>query len=259
MAFLTILLVTLLAVIAVTMQHGRSNTQSSAAMTQTLFDQFVTAGGHIVWFILLPMSFITIYLAVEYCITIRRKKLLPHAIGQKIVDTIQSFGTERFKSQAAQSNDLITTAVATALNQSQDDWFRIRNALFESLQEQGLALIRKIEWVNLIGNVAPMVGLFGTVVGMIILFNTIAAAQGQPHPAQLAYGIGVALVTTFWGLLIAIPALTIHGAFRNRIETLLSDAVTEIENILPQIKNGLQNLRQASSPSDMKTKQPLQE
>ena len=117
----------------------------------------------------------------------------------------------------------------------------MRSALDESLQEQSWALVRKIEWLNLIGNVSPMVGLFGTVFGMIKLFNAIVVAGGQPQPAQLADGISVALVTTFWGLFIAIPALAIHGVFRNRIEALASDAVTESENIVPEIRRSLKN------------------
>ena len=76
---------------------------------------------------------------------------------------------------------------------------------------------------------------------MIKLFNAIVVAGGQPQPAQLADGISVALVTTFWGLFIAIPALAIHGVFRNRIEALAGDAVTESENIVPEIRRSLKN------------------
>ena len=79
---------------------------------------------------------------------------------------------------------------------------------------------------------------------MIKLFNAIVTAGGQPQPAQLAGGISVALVTTFWGLFIAIPALALHGVFRNRIETLISDAVTEAENIMPQIRQCLKKQAQ---------------
>jgi biopolymer transport protein ExbB len=101
-----------------------------------------------------------------------------------------------------------------------------------------------------------MVGLFGTVFGMIKLFNAIVIAGGQPQPAQLAEGISVALVTTFWGLFIAIPALAIHGVFQNRIETILSDATVEAENILPQIKPSLKKQQQVQP---LEQKQPIQE
>ncbi len=123
----------------------------------------------------------------------------------------------------------------------------MRNAFFESLEEQSTGLLRKIEWLNLIGNVSPMVGLFGTVFGMIKLFNAIVLAGGQPQPAQLAEGISVALVTTFWGLLIAIPALGIYGIFRNRIESLMSGAVVDVENIMPEIARSLKKQKQVEA------------
>ena len=71
---------------------------------------------------------------------------------------------------------------------------------------------------------------------MIKLFNAVVISGGQPSPVQLADGISVALVTTFWGLFIAIPALAIHGVFRNRIETLVNEAVGEADDIIVTIR-----------------------
>jgi biopolymer transport protein ExbB len=137
----------------------------------------------------------------------------------------------------------------------------MRNLLFESLQEQASRLMRRIEWLNLIGNVSPMVGLFGTVFGMIKLFNAIVTAGGQPQPVHLAGGISVALVTTFWGLFIAIPALAIHSVFRSRIETLANDAVIEAENIVPEIRRSIkkQTPSIAESQRAVRVKQPISE
>ena len=105
-----------------------------------------------------------------------------------------------------------------------------------------------------------MVGLFGTVFGMIKLFNAIVISGGQPQPAQFAGGISVALVTTFWGLLIAIPALTVHSILRNRIESLTADAAEEVENILFELishlkKNKLSpRIKQVSGPGKSATR-----
>ena len=63
--------------------------------------------------------------------------------------------------------------------------------------------------------------------------------ETQPQPALLADGISVALVTTFWGLFIAIPALSMYGVFRNRIEGLVSDAIGEADEIMPKIRMSL--------------------
>jgi len=234
-------LVVALAAVTTVIVSVRGNGLGAGSMggqRQTFFAQFVVAGGPIVWFVLLPMSLVTVYLAVAHCLTIRRAKLLPEGGGGRIAETVRRFGAEQLGGQISERSDFVTRAVVSAINRGRGDWFRMRNALFESLEEQALVFIHKIEWISLIGNVSPMVGLFGTVFGMIKLFNAIVTAGGQPQPAQLAEGISIALVTTFWGLLIAIPALTVHGVFRNRIETILSEAVAEAENILPEITYG---------------------
>ncbi len=254
---LVILLAVVLSVIVVGMRVDLRWAAARPAQTRTLFEQFVIAGGPIVWFVLLPISFITVYLAAWHFLTIRRKKLLPPAIARKIVEIVRQFGIRQLEARIAEQDDFVSVAIVKSVSQGRADWFRMRSLVAESLQDQASQQLRKIEWLNLIGNVSPMVGLFGTVFGMIKLFNAIVTAGGQPQPAQLAEGISVALVTTFWGLAIAIPALAMHGVFRNRIETLISDAVAETENIMPQIRLSLK--KQTESHPTEKRKQPIRE
>ena len=225
----------------------------------TFFEQFVIAGGPIVWFVLLPLSLITVYLAALYFLTIRRSRLLPDGTVAGIAGAIRQFGLGRLEARLADRNDLVGVAVAKAVSAGRGDWFRIRNILAESLQDQASALLRRIEWLNLIGNVSPMVGLFGTVYGMIKLFNTIVLAGGEPQTVQLADGISIALVTTFWGLFIAIPALAVHGVFQNRIEALVNDAVMQAESIMPEIRRGLERQKLALARRAAKAPQAIRE
>lgn len=238
-----ILAVALAVVAAVVFPIGRAGSDKASSQTTgttTFFRQFVAAGGPIVWFVLLPMSIAMVSLSIEHCFTLRRKNLLPAGAGKDIINIIQQFGYKRLAVRLAGRRDFVSTAVCRAMGQNGPRSRATRNLLAESLQEQALRLLRKIEWINIIGNVAPMVGLFGTVYGMIKAFNGIVIAGGQPQPAQLAEGISIALVTTFWGLLIAIPALGIHGIFRNRIETLASEAAMQAESVLAEMTRSIE-------------------
>jgi len=225
----------------------------------TFFKQFVVDGGPIVWFVLLPLSLMTAYLATEHFLTIRRPKLLPDGTVADIIAMIRQSGLARLQTRLAGRNDLVGGAVAKAVGGAGADWFRMRNLLAESLQDQAAKLLRRIEWLNLIGNVSPMVGLFGTVYGMIKLFNAIVLAGGQPQTIQLAEGISVALVTTFWGLSIAIPALAIHGVFQNRIEELVNDAVSRAESVMPHIRRALEKQKLAQAGKIARKTQPIRE
>ena len=254
--FLVIAMAAVLTVLVAAAHADFSSAAAGQVQQRTYFEQFFIAGGPIVWFVLLPMSIITVYLATEYCLTIRRKKLLPNDIGRTITTIMRQQGISQLPARLADRDDFVGTAVARAAAQGGGDFGRMRNLIIESLQEQTQVLLRKIEWANIIGNVSPMVGLFGTVLGIIKMFNAMAMAGGQPHPAQLAGGISVALVTTFWGLMIAIPALTIHGVFQNRIEILVSEAAAEAERILPQMAHIAREQRRAEQ---QKLTQPITE
>lgn len=207
-------------------------------LSQTYFAQYFVSGGPIVWFILLPMSVIAVYFIAELSITIRRKKLLPANIGLEIATAAARHGVETIPARFGKKPDFVSRAICTVFEKTRKMTPSISlmsQIAAESLQEQGMKLLRKNEWCNLLGAVAPMVGLFGTVCGMIDAFNQLGIAAGQPRPAQLASAISVALVTTFWGLLIAIPCLFVHGVFRTRIESLTAEAAVEVETLLERL------------------------
>jgi biopolymer transport protein ExbB len=210
-------------------------TSQAGSVAKTFFTQFIIAGGPIVWLILLPMSIATVCLAIELCFTIRAGRLLPSGGGADISERIRRLGLSHLHSSG--EKDLVSRALISMAGRysGSENTATLRSAVSESLQQQGIVLMRKVQWCNIIGNVAPMVGLFGTVFGMIRAFNLLGVSGGQPRPDQLAAAISVALITTFWGLLVAIPALAMHGIFCTKIEDILGRAAFDAEGIIRQI------------------------
>jgi biopolymer transport protein ExbB len=85
---------------------------------------------------------------------------------------------------------------------------------------------KNMTWVNyiaLVAQAAPMLGLLGTVIGMVSAFGTLGET-GQADPAQLAGDISVALLTTMWGLITALPALIAYFFFKTRLNSLVADS-----------------------------------
>lgn len=81
------------------------------------------------------------------------------------------------------------------------------------LQEERCRLNRHLRILQMIGVLAPMLGLLGTVLGMVTMFAGIADQNGPVTPALLADGLWQALYTTVWGMAIAIPALAAGQGF----------------------------------------------
>jgi len=71
--------------------------------------------------------------------------------------------------------------------------------------------------LELIGRLAPLIGLLGTVLGMVEAFRQVASSKGAVDPSLLAGGIWEALITTVAGLFVAIPALVLHHLFEEHV------------------------------------------
>ena len=104
-----------------------------------------------------------------------------------------------------------------------------REAMLERRAQLDLASLgRQIRSLELIANIAPLLGLLGTVLGMIEAFEVLRAAESRVDPALLAGGISKALITTAAGLMIAIPASAAASWFESRIERFR----VEMEDVL---------------------------
>jgi biopolymer transport protein ExbB len=85
--------------------------------------------------------------------------------------------------------------------------------LFAQAKEIIMINERRLPILASIASIAPLLGLFGTVLGMIEVFQRLAALGGRADVALLSGGIWVALLTTAFGLLVAIPSLLAHHYF----------------------------------------------
>jgi biopolymer transport protein ExbB len=85
--------------------------------------------------------------------------------------------------------------------------------LFAQAKEIVILNERRLPILASVASIAPLLGLFGTVLGMIEVFQRLAALGGRADVALLSGGIWVALLTTAFGLLVAIPSLLAHHYF----------------------------------------------
>jgi biopolymer transport protein ExbB len=86
------------------------------------------------------------------------------------------------------------------------------------------SLERRLNALDTLARGTPLLGLLGTVIGMIKVFFTLGIGQSAPDPALLARGIGLALITTAAGLIVAIPSFFMHRYFQAKVDHLVTDA-----------------------------------
>ncbi len=187
--------------------------------------------------ILLALSVVSIYSIIDHLITINRRRIMPKAILDELERLIVHGETRRAAElcRDPKNYSFSTEIVLAGLDRFHNNEFgfaEYRAACEEAGEDQTSRLYRRTEVLNVIGAVAPMLGLTGTVAGMIDAFNTIAAKEGMALPQELAGGIGGALITTLLGLFVAIPSMIALSFFRARIDSLVSEAGKRIEQVM---------------------------
>lgn len=204
----------------------------------TLFSIIFSGGvvGITIMLILFAVSFTAAYLVFEQIMVLRRKEIMPDGLSEQVRNSILA-GNAAAADQACRARPSVLSAVLVhGVAEMENGWSEVEKALEESLAEQSARLLRKVEYLSVIGTIAPMLGLLGTVTGMILAFQQVASSQGGAGAADLAQGIYSALVTTVAGLAIAIPSLAALAIFRNRIDQFMAEVAYQAQHAFAPLK-----------------------
>ena len=181
-------------------------------------------------------SLLAVALIIQYSLKIRKTILVPDLS----VAQISSMFEERRFREALEfcQNDpsFVSGVVHAGLIEAANGYEAMESAMEDATNERTSRLYRAIERLNLIGNLTPMCGLLGTVWGMMTAFAEIEAKGGKANPSDLAGGILIALVSTFSGLLTAMPALLAYGIFRNKVEQLGMEGALVAQELLANFR-----------------------
>lgn len=217
-------------------------------MEESVFKVVMTGGGAI-GYVLWALSFVCVALMVKFFITIRRDNILPGVMREQISKLLDARQYREAIEVTAAEGSLLSSVVHASLAEAANGYPAMERAMEEASEQQTTGMLRSIEWLNLIGNIGPMLGLMGTVWGMIDVFFKIVE-YGSADVRKLAGGIGVALVTTLLGLAVAIPALAAYSILRNRIDALSSETMVVVQEIIGGFRPGR---RLSSAPETRST------
>lgn len=192
------------------------------------------AGGTI-GYIITGLSFLMVALIVEHLISLRHNALIPPGLADAIHHHLALRHYEEARQQCQFHPSFLAYVLAAGLRETDLGYAAVEKALEDAAVEQSARLYRKIEYLSVIGTIAPMLGLLGTVWGMILAFMEFEQ-KANPQVSELAPGIYKALVTTLQGLCVAIPALAAFAHFRNRIDQLVADGSLTAEAVFADYK-----------------------
>ena len=192
--------------------------------------------GILILLVLAGLSITAAYLLFDQVMTLRRKEVLPDGISDTVRQALLTGRPAEADAACRRVPSVLSVVLLSGLSEFEFGWREVEKAVEDSLAQQSARLMRRIEYLSVIGNIAPMVGLLGTVTGMIFAFQQVAATRGAAGAGDLAEGIYQALVTTVCGLVVAIPSLAIYAVCRNRVDSLIAEVAYQSQHALTPIK-----------------------
>lgn len=187
-----------------------------------------------IFIIIFILSVVALTLIIQGFIRTRSEVLMPEASVASMRDMIANKQYQELIDFTEADPSFVAKALNPALKRA-PNYNSMKEALEISVGEQTADSFRKIEYLNIIGNMGPLLGLTGTVLGMIEAFTKMAGA-GSTDTSVLAAGISKALAHTFLGLFLAVPALMAFGILRQMTDKLTTRAGIVSEELLQMMK-----------------------
>jgi biopolymer transport protein ExbB len=194
-----------------------------------VFELFL-AGGFTMWPLLL-LSAVALGIVLERFWSLRRSTVLPSGLTAEVATLVRGRRVDTEHLVALRQHSPLGRVLATVLAERH----RPHEFLIARVEDAGRDVVHDLSrWLNSLGTIAiiaPMLGLLGTVSGMIRMFLVITEV-GVGDANRLAGGIGEALLSTAFGLIVAIPAYIFHRYFRGRVHDFALGLAREANHVI---------------------------
>lgn len=185
------------------------------------FFSVVAKGGFLgitLWLALAALSVAGTHLIVDSFLKIKESRIIPEGLADGVRGALAERDVDQAKALCDGEPGALSNILSAGFSNVDDG---AEDAVSVAAELESEKLMQRVNYLNVVGNLAPMLGLLGTVQGMIMAFATLGTEAGAAKNAMLATNISQALYTTAAGLVIAVPALGFFSFFRNRAAKII--------------------------------------
>ena len=193
-------------------------------------NEFIIAGGPFMW-PLLACSVLIITISIERSWFLQNRLVSPRGLRDQVVTLIEKDAISNKQAAEISSLSSLGFLLINCIKYKNLQRGNLESKIEEKSIEVKYALERNLTMLGTIATISPLLGLLGTVVGMITAFTGLTETTGA-NPDLLASGISQALITTAFGLFIAVPGLVLHKYFEQKINHLLINLQKEVSDFI---------------------------
>ena len=193
-------------------------------------NEFITAGGIFMW-PLLACSVLIIAFSIERLWFLQKRLICPDGLSNQIKTLMDNDMIDKRHAEEIANLSSLGFLLINCIKYKNLPRENLESKIEEKAAEVQYSLERNLTMLGTTATISPLIGLLGTVVGMITAFTGLTETSGA-NPDLLAAGISQALITTAFGLLIAVPGLVLHKYFEHKIKYLLISLQTEVSDFI---------------------------
>jgi biopolymer transport protein ExbB len=204
------------------------------------FNEIVFGGGFVntfIWLLIFGASFATIAFIIDGILSVGREKLLPTHVVTGVQASIDDGDLGNAIAICEQNPGPLSNILLAGFNNIGEGYDTVQEAVSAATELETEKLMQRISYLNLCGQIAPMLGLLGTVTGMVKAFASLAGEAGASKAQLLALAISGALWTTVAGLLISVPALLAYAVVKNMATKILLESEFKVLDLIKIFRN----------------------
>lgn len=210
--------------VATTIQDDAAADEAPAeelSFTQNVKKRFIEGGPFFMGIVLLCLI-LGLAIAIERIIFLNLSTTNSKKLIGNVEDALQSGGVEAAKEVCRNTKGPVASIFYQGLDRADESLESAEKAVVAYGGVQMGQLEKNVSWISLFIALAPMLGFMGTVLGMIDAFDRIEAA-GDMQPSLVARGIKIALLTTVFGLIVAIILQIFYNYIISKIDSIVND------------------------------------
>ena len=202
-------------------EGGDAAAEESLGFHQELKKRFIEGGPAFMGIVLLCLI-LGLAVAIERIIFLNLSTTNSKKLTADVEDALASGGVEAAKEVCRNTKGPVASIYYQGLDRVDEGLDQVEKAVVAYGGVQMGQLEKNVSWISLFIALAPMLGFMGTVIGMIKAFDKIEAA-GDMQPSLVAGGIKVALLTTVFGLIVAIILQIFYNYIVAKIDSIVND------------------------------------
>jgi biopolymer transport protein ExbB len=219
-------------------EEAPTETPVEVSFTQELKKRFIEGGPGFMGIVLVCLI-LGLAIAIERIIYLNLATTNTQKLTSGVEEAIASGGVESAKELCRNTKGPVASIFYQGLDRANEGVESAEKAVIAYGGVQMGQLEKNVSWISLFIALAPMLGFMGTVIGMIQAFDKIEAA-GDMQPSLVAGGIKVALLTTVFGLIVAIILQIFYNYIIAKIDSIVNDmedaSITLIDILVAQKK-----------------------